>query len=189
MADTPPRLRSFPPVADPAAAHTLILGSMPGVASLAAGRYYAHPRNRFWPIMGALFGACPELPYDARLQALMRAGIALWDVLESCERPGSLDADIDLRSAQANDFADFFAAHPRIARVAFNGGTAERLFRRDSASGLRSLELIRLPSTSPAHAGMPAEQTLAAWRAALCSAVPTPDTGDKEHARTAGKRR
>lgn len=188
MTDTAPRLRSFPPVADPATAHTLILGSMPGVASLAAGRYYAHSRNQFWPIMGALFDAGPELPYEARLQALMRAGIALWDVLHSCERPGSLDADIDLRSAQANDFADFFAAHPGIRRVAFNGGTAERLFRRDIAPQLRSLELIRLPSTSPAHAGMPAERKLAAWQAALCGQGPA-SAGDKEDTRTHGKRR
>ena len=188
MAVTLPRLRSFPPVADPATAHTLILGSMPGVASLAAGRYYAHPRNQFWPIMGALFGAGPELPYEARLQALMRAGIALWDVLESCQRPGSLDADIDLRSAQANDFVEFFAAHPGIRRVAFNGGTAERLFRRDIVPQLRPLELIRLPSTSPAHAGLPAERKLAAWQAALCGQGPAP-AGDKEDTRTHGKRR
>lgn len=161
------RVRSFPPVADPATAHTLILGSMPGVASLAAGRYYAHPRNQFWPIMAALFGAGPELAYDARLLALKRAGIALWDVLESCERPGSLDADIDARTAQANDFAAFFDAHPLITRVAFNGGTAERMFRRDVMHRLRPLELLRLPSTSPAHAGMRAEDKLARWRAAL----------------------
>ena len=119
------RIRCFPPVADPDTARVLILGSMPGVASLTAQRYYAHPRNQFWPIMGALFGAGPDLPYAERLRALTRAGIALWDVLESCERAGSLDAAIDVRSAQANDFAAFFDAHPGIVRIAFNGGTAE----------------------------------------------------------------
>jgi hypoxanthine-DNA glycosylase len=165
------RVRCFPPVADPATARVLILGSMPGVASLAAQRYYAHPRNQFWPIMGALFGAGPELPYAERLRVLTGAGIALWDVLESCERAGSLDAAIDVRSAQANDFAAFFDAHPGIMRIVFNGGTAERHFRRDVLSRLqprvRALHQERLPSTSPAHAGMAAQEKLARWRAAL----------------------
>lgn len=161
------RVRCFPPVADPDTARILILGSMPGVASLAAQRYYAHPRNQFWPIMGALFGAGPDLPYAERLRVLTGAGVALWDVLESCERTGSLDAAIDVRSAQANDFAAFFNAHPGIARVVFNGGTAEKHFRRDVMPHVRTLDLLRLPSTSPAHAGMAAHEKLALWRAAL----------------------
>ncbi|WP_374335585.1 DNA-deoxyinosine glycosylase [Methyloversatilis sp.] len=164
------RVRCFPPVADPVTARVLILGSMPGVASLAAQRYYAHPRNQFWPIMGALFGAGPDLPYAQRLHALTDAGVALWDVLASCERDGSLDAAIDARSAQANDFVTFLATHPGIVRIAFNGGTAEKHFRRDvmpHLRPLRPLDLLRLPSTSPAHAGMDAAEKLARWRAAL----------------------
>ncbi|MDY0057667.1 MAG: DNA-deoxyinosine glycosylase [Methyloversatilis sp.] len=181
------RVRCFPPVADPATARVLILGSMPGVASLAAQRYYAHPRNQFWPIMGALFGAGPELPYAERLRVLTAAGIALWDVLESCERAGSLDAAIDARSAQANDFAAFFDAHPGITRIVCNGGTAEKHFRRDVMPQLppRALELVRLPSTSPAHAGMGAQEKLARWRAALqplcASAVEAPLSTDILH--------
>ena len=183
------RIRCFPPVADPDTARVLILGSMPGVASLTAQRYYAHPRNQFWPIMGALFGAGPDLPYAERLRALTRAGIALWDVLESCERTGSLDAAIDVRSAQANDFAAFIDTHPGIVQVAFNGGTAEKHFRRDVMPHLRpsvrALDLLRLPSTSPAHAGMRAQEKLARWRTALqplcASAVETPLSTDTIH--------
>ena len=167
MNGTGARIRCFLPVADPATARVLVLGSMPGVASLAAGQYYAHPRNQFWPIMGALFGADPALPYERRLTLLTQAGIALWDVLASCERQGSLDAAIDVRSAQANDFAAFLDAHPLITRVCFNGALAATRFQRDVMPHVRALHMTRLPSTSPAHAGMSAADKLAAWRQAL----------------------
>jgi double-stranded uracil-DNA glycosylase len=161
------RIHCFAPVADPATARLLILGSMPGLASLQAGRYYAHPRNGFWPIMGALFGAGPQLAYEERLAVLMRAGVALWDVLASCERQGSLDTAIDLRSAQANDFAAFLQAHPLIERVGFNGALAQTRFRRDVMPHVRRLDMVRLPSTSPAHASLSMDAKLAAWREAL----------------------
>lgn len=167
MSAAAPRIRCFAPVADPATAHTLILGSMPGEASLQAGQYYAHPRNQFWPIMGALFGAHPSLPYEERLRALSRAGIALWDVLASCTRSGSLDTAIDLCSAQANDFATFLDAHPMIDRVCFNGSLAERRFRLDVMPRVRSLNTVRLPSTSPAHAALSTAEKLDAWRQVL----------------------
>jgi hypoxanthine-DNA glycosylase len=89
-------------------ARALILGSMPGAASLRAAQYYAHPRNQFWPIMGELVGADPALPYEQRLDRLTSAGIALWDVFARCEREGSLDAHIRDDTAVANDFAEFF---------------------------------------------------------------------------------
>ncbi len=161
------RIRCFPPVADPATARVLVLGSMPGVASLSAGQYYAHPRNQFWPIMGALFGAHPSLPYDERLRALTHAGIALWDVLASCSRSGSLDTAIDLRSVQANDFATFLDTHPMINRVCFNGSLAERRFRLDVMPRVRPLDMVKLPSTSPAHAALSPAEKLAAWRRVL----------------------
>ncbi len=167
MNDTGARIHCFLPVADPATARVLVLGSMPGVASLAAGQYYAHPRNQFWPIMGALFGADPALPYERRLTLLTQAGIALWDVLASCERQGSLDAAIDARTAQANDFAAFLDTHPLITRVCFNGALAATRFQRDVMPHVRALHMTRLPSTSPAHAGMSAADKLAAWRQAL----------------------
>lgn len=157
-------IRSFPPVAAPDA-RRLILGSMPGEASLNAGQYYAHPRNAFWRIMGDLLGAGPALPYPARLARLTAAGIALWDVVADCERRGSLDAAIVRESVQANDFRHFFAEHPGIEQVFFNGAAAEKLFRRHVLPGLDGvpIELHRLPSTSPAHAARGYADKLAAW--------------------------
>jgi len=119
---------AFPPVAD-SKARVLILGSMPGEASLAARQYYAFPRNHFWSIMGELVGASPALPYAQRLAALCRAGIALWDVLERCEREGSLDTAINEETLIANDFASFLRRHKRIEHIFFNGKSVARLFR------------------------------------------------------------
>jgi len=145
-------------------ARILILGSMPGQASLDLGRYYAHPRNAFWPIMGGLFGAGPELPYEERLHRLKENGIALWDVIAVCERQGSLDAAIAPGSVRVNDFAAFFKAHPAIARLYFNGAAAETAFRRHVLPRLAGLPPgRRLPSTSPAHAARGYAEKLAAW--------------------------
>lgn len=160
------RLQAFPPIAA-TTAHTLILGSMPGAASLAAGQYYAHPRNLFWPIVGAVLGINPGQPYAARAAHLAASGFALWDVLAACRRAGSLDAQIERDSMEVNDFAAFLDAHRHIGRIFFNGGTAERLFRRHVAPDLdgdRPLALHRLPSTSPANAAIPYAAKLAAWR-------------------------
>ena len=150
----------------------LILGSMPGAASLLAAQYYAHPRNQFWPIMGELVGADPALPYAQRLDRLTAAGIALWDVLARCEREGSLDARIRDDTAIANDFAGFFASQPTIRTVLLNGGKAEQSFRRIVLPTLADSELtcVRLPSTSPAHASLRAEQKRLTWREALRAA-------------------
>lgn len=150
-------------------ARVLILGSVPGQASLQAVQYYAHPRNAFWPIMGELFGAAPECPYPERLQQLKRHGIALWDVLASCSRPGSLDADIDDATIIVNDFAKFFGVHPHIRRIVFNGTMAEHCFRRyaDPQQSSHIAERWRLPSTSPAHAAMAYRDKLERWREAL----------------------
>ncbi len=167
------RVSSFPPVAA-ADARVLVLGSMPGVASLAAQRYYAHPRNAFWPLMGELLGFDPQLEYAARLDALKQASVALWDVLGHCERPGSLDADIVAGSAVANDFAGFLRSHPRIATVFFNGNTAALAFRRHvlPTLGGPALRFLTLPSTSPANAGIPLTRKRAAWQA-VADAVKT----------------
>jgi hypoxanthine-DNA glycosylase len=153
----------FPPVAN-ADATVLILGSMPGKASLRQNQYYAHPQNAFWKIMGELVGAHPALPYAQRLEILKSSGIALWDVLATCEREGSLDADI--RAEAANDFTAFFARHPHIGKVCFNGSKAEQSFRKFvlGKQALPPLTLQRLPSTSPAHAGMNYDKKLEAWK-------------------------
>lgn len=157
---------SFPLIAGPAV-RVLVLGSMPGVRSLEAGRYYAHPQNRFWPFMGELLGAGPELPYPERCRRLVDAGVAVWDVLASCEREGSLDSAI--RGEIANDFPALFATHPGIGTVLFNGAKAEASFRRLVTPALDRPDLAyrRLPSTSPANASQRAADKLAAWRQAF----------------------
>lgn len=161
--------RSFAPIAA-ADAHTLILGSMPGRDSLRAVRYYAHPRNAFWPIVLSLLDAPVSLDYASRVELLRSRGFALWDVLAECVRPGSLDTAIERESMVPNDIGGFFAAHPGVRRVFLNGGTADALFRRHVLPGLsRGVSVMRLPSTSPAHAGMPFAAKLDAWRAILPS--------------------
>lgn len=158
-------VRSFAPIAAPDA-RILILGSMPGIASLEAGQYYAHPRNAFWPIIGALFGAGPDLPYAERVVRLTARGVAVWDVLRLCEREGSLDANI--RSEVPNDFAAFFTAHPAIRRIGLNGGKAAASFRRHAARHLpEGAALHTLPSTSPAYAARSFAAKCEIWRAAL----------------------
>ncbi|HTE39421.1 MAG TPA: DNA-deoxyinosine glycosylase [Steroidobacteraceae bacterium] len=148
-------------------AKVLILGSMPGAASLAAGEYYAHPRNHFWPIVSAIFHLDASQPYELRMQGLNRAGIALWDVLHSCVRPGSLDNNIVAESQFVNDFAGFIASHPDIALICFNGAKAETVYTQ-KVSGIRKhIPSVRLPSTSPAHASMSFQDKLSAWRRAL----------------------
>ena len=161
-------VQSFAPVAD-RRAEVLILGSMPGRDSLAAGQYYAHPRNLFWRIMAAMLGFEPQLRYRDRLNALRAARIALWDVMHSCRRAGSLDASIEASTIEPNDFASFFGRHRRIARVFFNGSTAEATYLRHVLPSVESLGLryTRLPSTSPAHAALSFEMKLAAWRVVL----------------------
>lgn len=159
-------IQGFPPVAG-VGARLLILGSMPGKASLQADQYYAHPRNAFWRIMGDLLGAGPDLPYPQRLDKLTAAGVALWDVIAACERKSSLDADIVGATVCPNDFSAFFAVHRNIDCIFFNGGAAEASFRRLVLPGLNGPQrrLRRLPSTSPAHAASTYADKLAAWSA------------------------
>jgi hypoxanthine-DNA glycosylase len=156
-------LACLPPVAD-ARAEILVLGTMPGPLSLARQQYYAHPRNAFWPIVGALFGFDAGAPYAERLAALRGNRIALWDVLASCRRQGAADSAI--RDEQANDFEVFFASHRRLRHICFNGGTAAELFRQQ-VSGTLALPLVLLPSTSPAYAAMTFAEKCRRWEAGL----------------------
>lgn len=162
---------SMPPVL-PRHPRVLVLGSMPGERSLAEQRYYAHPYNAFWPIMRELVGAAPELAYARRLARLRARGIALWDVLAHCERPGSLDSRIVRASEVANPIATLLAATPTVAAVALNGGKAQQAFRRhvlpdlDAATRAR-VTVLDLPSTSPANASIAFARKLARWRAIL----------------------
>ena len=141
------RKASFPPVAAPDA-RVLILGSLPGERSLAAGRYYAHPQNQFWRLLSPVVGAdLPALNYDARIVAVQAAGIALWDVIASADRAGSTDAAI--RNPAGNDLVNLLARLPWLRAVAFNGGTALRLGRPLLAG--QDIAILPLPSSSPLH--------------------------------------
>lgn len=162
-------VRSFPPIAD-ASSRVLILGSMPGKASLDANEYYAHPRNAFWPIVGDVLGIDPSAPYAERTAGLLARGVALWDVLESCVRPTSMDADIDEASIVVNDFHGLLERSPAIERICFNGTKAAQAFVRyvaEEVGAVDAIEQRRLPSTSPANASIPYDRKLAAWREAL----------------------
>ena len=163
-------LQCFSPVAD-AKARVLILGSMPGKASLAAQEYYAYPQNAFWKIISELLLNDPLKSYAHKIEALISNGIALWDVMQSCTRETSLDSDIVEDSIVPNDFQSFFDSHPRIDRVFLNGAKAEHSFRKYVLPNLGEsnarMTRLRLPSTSPAHAGMKYSDKLDAWRIIL----------------------
>lgn len=159
-ADAPSPAPGLPPVHDPQA-RVLVLGSFPGVASLKAQAYYAHPRNLFWPIVSRIIDVdLVGLPYPARLDALRHGRIALWDVIQACRRDGSLDAAI--RDAIAQDFGPLLSRLPHLRAVAFNGRRAARAQAWFVARGYRTFVL---PSTSPAHASLPLPAKVAAWQA------------------------
>jgi hypoxanthine-DNA glycosylase len=156
-----PRLLGLPPIIDDGA-KALILGNMPSVMSLGAQQYYANPRNAFWRITGEIFGFDACEPYDARTTVLTAHGVAVWDVLRSCRRVGSLDSAVEPDSMVANDFGQLFERHPQIALVFFNGAAAEKNFNR-LVRIAPDLRYQRLPSTSPAQTMRYADK-LAAWR-------------------------
>lgn len=163
--------RGFPPVIS-GRPRVLILGSMPGQASLSANQYYAHKRNGFWPIMAELFGIDVHLSYSERIQALVDHGVALWDVLETCTRPGSLDSAIAEDSVVVNDFSSLFVNYPGIHLVAFNGQTAARYWRKyvDPEQAVpKTLITAVLPSSSPAHASLTLAQKQQRWREVILS--------------------
>ena len=149
----------------------LLLGTLPGTVSLDRQQYYAQPRNGFWPILATLLGFDPTLPYAQRAAQLSAHGIALWDVCRSGVRPGSLDSAIQRASIQPNDFAGFLPSHPALRVLAFNGRTAESLFRSlvlpSLPASLAALPTLTLPSTSPAYASMRFAEKLDRWRVLL----------------------
>jgi double-stranded uracil-DNA glycosylase len=163
------QVESFPPIESPVA-RVLILGTMPGQASLRARQYYAHPQNAFWRIAGSIVGFDPASPYEVRIALMRAAGIAIWDVLKSCTRVSSLDSAIVPATEVPNDLPAFLADHPHIHRICFNGARAEALYARHMRprpATAAPIEYLRLPSTSPANASVPWPQKLQAWRAAL----------------------
>jgi hypoxanthine-DNA glycosylase len=145
------RSTCFAPIAEKNA-RILILGTLPSQRSLECGEYYANPRNQFWWIMGQLVGTEPELPYSDRIHHLKLSKVALWDVCQSAERPGSLDAQI--RSSTPNDFNAFFVNFPQIQFICFNGRKAEKIFTQKVSGSFKSPSAIAfetLDSTSPAN--------------------------------------
>jgi hypoxanthine-DNA glycosylase len=161
-ASTEPALQGLAPLLAPST-RLVVLGSFPGVASLRAQQYYGHPRNHFWPIVGALWGLdLMALPYAERVGALLDRGLGLWDVYASCRREGSLDQAIE--DAAPNDLASLRRRAPGLRAIAHNGGESARSMRHTLALGL---PVFRLPSTSPANASWSFERKLAAWRAAF----------------------
>jgi TDG/mug DNA glycosylase family protein len=171
------RVYSFPAVvADDA--RILILGSMPGAASLDAHQYYAHPRNQFWNLLEDICGVARALSYEARLQMLREHHLALWDVLHSCIRPGSLDAAIEHATAEPNDLMGLLRSTPSIRSICCNGGTAHASLRRSFGQvllqELPQIEIQQLPSTSPANASWSYARKLTAWSRALRPALEFP---------------
>ena len=162
--NAPQRLDGFAPVQS-SGARLLVLGSFPSAASLAAGQYYAHPRNQFWRILSSLWGVdLVTADYPRRLAELQRRGLALWDVYARCRRTGSLDSAIE--DAEPNDLAGLVGHLPALQAIAHNGGESARAMRVTRGFGL---PVLRLPSTSPANASWSFERKLAAWRAAFCA--------------------
>ncbi len=159
------RSEGFSPIARQDA-RVLILGSLPGQKSIEEQRYYAHPRNAFWPIMGALFGINGS--YETRSVQITENSIALWDVLFASVRPGSLDADIQNDTALVNDFEAFLNRHSQVELIVFNGKKAEQLFLKLVPTEITAQQrLLGLPSTSPAYAAMPYAKKLQKWQTAL----------------------
>lgn len=143
---------------------------------------FAHPHNLFWPFMGTLFDAGAERPYAERISRLHAAGVGIWDVLKQCERPGSLDSAIRVATEVANDIPELLSEHPTIAAIALNGAKAQQIFMRRIAplieiQRLRALQILALPSTSPANASIPREVKLERWRAVRDWAATTADGG------------
>jgi len=168
------RAFGFPAIYQPDAV-VLVLGSMPSVKSLARAEYYAHPRNAFWPAMACLLDFDRDAAYAQRCKALCKAGIAVWDVLASCRRAGSLDSAIERQSEQVNDFAWLGEAAPNIKHVYFNGQKAEASWRRarkqsDLLGRLAELPWTSLPSTSPAHASLTLSQKIESWSIVVSTA-------------------
>lgn len=158
------RHASFAPIVD-ARTEILILGSLPGAASLQAGRYYAHPRNQFWRLVGAVIGVdLVSLDYDARLTTLRAHRIGLWDVIADAERVGSLDAAI--RDPATNDVRNLVSSLPALATIGFNGGASAKIGMAQLGDQADRLRLVALPSSSPAHT-LAFEAKLRVWRKLL----------------------
>ena len=170
------RVASFEPQIG-AGCRVLVLGTVPSLKSLEMQQSYAHPHNLFWPFMGILYGAGPDLPYAERIARLHAAGVGIWDVLKHCERPGSLDSSILVESEVPNDIPGLLEAYPTIEAIALNGSRAQQVFARRIGPMIRPArlertEILALPSTSPANASIPRTVKLERWRELLRWSTP-----------------
>lgn len=158
--------KGFPPIADERAT-VLVLGTMPGEESLRKKEYYANPRNNFWKIIGVLFELGDKATYEEKTKTLIKNKIALWDVIQACERPGSLDSAINDSTIAENDFVTFYRNHPNIRYVFFNGVKAEKEYKKRVLPMLtgntKEIRYSRLPSTSPAMARLSFAEKLLDW--------------------------
>ena len=141
------RISSFPPFIDDQS-KILILGSIPGVKSLEKQQYYAHPQNKFWKIIFELFNEESTEDYAERISVLKRNHIAIWDVIDSCERKGSLDSEI--RNEEANQIAELLEEYPNIKAIFCNGGKSYKNLQKILGKNFR-IPIFLLPSTSPLH--------------------------------------
>jgi len=161
------KVSSFPPQVG-AGCRLLVLGTVPSLRSLEMRQSYAHPHNLFWPFMGILYDAGPELPYAERIARLQAAGVGIWDVLKDCHRPGSLDSSIRADSEVPNDIPGLLEDYPTIRAIALNGGKAQQVFARRIAAAIPAerssgLAVLALPSTSPANASIPRALKFERW--------------------------
>ena len=145
----------------------IILGSMPGIISINAAQYYANPRNMFWAVLAELFDIDIDCDYETKVQQVRELPVILWDTLKTCHREGSLDSKILNTDIEANDIVALLGQYPAVRAIAFNGGASSKYFDRLIKPQLPndlSVELFKMPSTSPAYAGMKFEQKLELWR-------------------------
>lgn len=143
----------------------LILGSMPGVKSLAEQQYYAHPQNRFWKVMSELCNCdLISIGYNERLKKLLENGVALWDTIGSCERKGSLDSDI--KKEKPNNIPQLLKKYPNIKRIYLNGNKSYSALKKYFPEILADehYNIYRLPSTSPANAGYGMKELMNEWK-------------------------
>ena len=154
------KINSFPSISDKNS-KVLILGTMPGIASLTLNQYYGHPRNAFWKLLFTLFNEPYSTDYEVRKKLVLTHNIALWDVLQTCVREGSLDSAIEQEIP--NDFTIFLASHPEIQKIFFNGQKAAKYFKK-YVQVSSHYQLVTLPSTSPANAGISFEEKLSIWK-------------------------
>ncbi|MEI3789184.1 MULTISPECIES: DNA-deoxyinosine glycosylase [unclassified Chryseobacterium] len=156
------RISSFPPIIDDQS-EILILGSIPGVKSLEKQQYYAHPQNKFWTIIFELFKEEFTENYPERINILKKHHIAVWDVIDSCERKGSLDSEI--RNEEANQIDELLEEHPNIRAIFCNGGKSYKNLQKLLGKNYR-LPIVQLPSTSPLHT-VSLDKKLEEWKKIL----------------------